>query len=79
MNVKEMSMSELNAIRKEVEKEISRREREKKEAAWRKVREAIAGYLDLYEEIRVETYDNTYYLYKGVRLEEFGVFNMEGE
>lgn len=79
MNIKEMSMDELEAIRKKVEKEIDFRNRKQKEAAWQKVREAIAEYLILYEEIRVETYDNTYYLNQSVMMEEFGVFNMEGE
>lgn len=79
MDIKEMSMDELEAIRKKVEKEIDFRNRKQKEAAWRKVQEAIAEYLILYEEIRVETYDNTYYINQGVMMEEFGVFNMEGE
>lgn len=77
MNVKDMSIHELNTLYQEINKEISRREREQKETAWRKVQEVIAEYLGLYGEIRVETYDNTYYLYKGVKMDEFGVFNME--
>lgn len=77
MNVKDMSIHELTTLYQEINKEISRREREQKEAAWRKVREALAEYFSLYGEIRVETYDNTYYLYKGIKMDEFGVFNME--
>lgn len=77
MNVKEMSIHELNTLYQEINKEISRREREQEEAAWRKVREALGEYFSLYGEIRVETWDNTYYLSSSADLSECGTFDIE--
>lgn len=77
MNVKDMSIHELNTLYQEINKEISRREREQEEAAWQKVREAVAEYLNLFGEIRIETWDNTYTLDKNTKMSELGVFDME--
>lgn len=77
MNIKDMSIHELETLYQEINKEISCRRREQREAAWRKVREALAEYFSLYDEIRVETYDTTYYLNSSADMSECGVFNME--
>ena len=77
MNIKDMSINELNALYQEINKEIHRRDVERRETAWRKVREALAEYFSLYDEIRVETYDTTYYLNSSADMSEYGVFNME--
>lgn len=77
MNVKDMSIHELNTLYQEINKEISRREREQKEAAWRKVREALGEYFSLCGEIRVEIWDSTYYLSSMADISEIGVFEIK--
>ena len=77
MNIKDMSIHELNTLYQEINKEISRRDREQKEAAWRKVREALAEYFNLYGEIKVETWDYTYRLTSSVDMSECGIFDIE--
>lgn len=79
MNFKEMPMYHLEEMKNAIAAEIKRRNDEQKEVVWRKVREAVAEYLDLFGEIRVETYDTTYYLNCSANLSEIGVFDMEDE
>lgn len=79
MNFKEMPMYHLEEMRNAIAAEIKRRNDEQKEAAWLKVREAIAEYLDLFGEIRIETWDTTYTLNKNAKMSELGVFDMEDE
>lgn len=77
MNIRDMSISELNTLYQEINKEISRRQREQKEAAWRKVREALSEYFSLYGEIKVETWDYTYRLTSSADMSECGIFDIE--
>ncbi len=79
MELKEMSMHQLEEMKNAIWTEIDSRRKVQKGAAWVKVREAIAEYLDLCGEIRVETYDTTYQLNNTADLTEIGVFNMEDE
>ena len=77
MNIKNMSIGELVILQNEINQEVKRRNDEQKEVIWRKVREAIAEYLDVCGEIRVETWDTTYHLSNRADLTECGVIDME--
>ena len=77
MNIKNMSIGELVILQNEINQEIKRRNEEQKAATWRKVREALTEYFDRYGEIRVETWDDTYYLKPSTDMSDYGVFNIE--
>lgn len=79
MDFKEMPMYHLEEMKNAIAAEIKRRNDEQKEIIWRKVREAIAEYLDVCGEIRVETWDTTYHLSNKAELNECGVIDMEEE
>lgn len=77
MTIKEMSIEELAALRREIECELTIRKNQEQEELWLKVRKALADWYDFGGTLYVETWSDSIRVPRKVNLDTMGVFNME--
>ena len=76
--VEKLTNDELQALMVEVAQEQAKRKTRAKEACWEPIRKAIFAYLSEVENIKIETWDNTYYINNKVLLDQIGVIDIKG-
>ena len=78
ITVETLTNDELQALIVKVAQEQEKRKTRAKEACWEPIRKAIFAYLSEVGNIKIETWDNTYYINNKVLLDQIGVIDIEG-
>ena len=78
ITVETLTNDELQALMVKVAQEQEKRKTRAKEACWEPIRKAIFAYLSEVGNIKIETWDNTYYINNKVLLDQIGVIDIEG-